>query len=82
MNKVINKWITQFEGQTFNDHKQVIQYFKKTIPALVESIYKEELKIADDRWKRAEREEYKHSVSAWKRIGIERGYDKYFKIKW
>ena len=28
---------------------------RKEIPALVEKIYKEELKIADDRWKNCER---------------------------
>ncbi len=52
--KAINEFITQFQGQTFSSPKDVEQYLREHISVLVEDIYKEELQLADDRWKRAE----------------------------
>jgi len=50
----INKFITLFNGQTFNSNEDVEHFLRENIARLVEEIYEEELKIADNRWKRAE----------------------------
>ena len=55
MLKEIDKFIDQFQGQTFSNPKDVEIYLRENISALVEKIYKEELEIADIRWKKTEK---------------------------
>ena len=50
----INKFITLFNGQTFTSNEDAEHFLREHIAHLVEEIYREELKIADNRWKRAE----------------------------
>jgi hypothetical protein len=54
MKTSLEKFITEFNGSTFSSSEDVNMFLRVRISRLVEEIYKEELKIADDRWKRAE----------------------------
>lgn len=50
----INKFIALFKRQSFSSNEDTELFLREKISALVEEIYKEELKIADDRWKLCE----------------------------
>ena len=50
----INNFLKALSGQTFSDKKDFENYIKEHISAVVEKVYKEELEIADNRWKRNE----------------------------
>ena len=52
--KAIDKFIIDFQGQTFSEGSFVI-WFRKRIASLVEEIYKEELEISDLRWQNNEK---------------------------
>ena len=52
--KAIEKLITTLQGTTFSEKYGIEDFLREVIPAVTEEIYKEELKIADNRWKRAE----------------------------
>ena len=54
MTEAIDNLVTEFSGQTFSDNKQATVWLRERMGVLVEGIYKEELAIADARWKKCE----------------------------